>query len=120
MLRWALCAVRRPARALTWFGRIGSCQVRWFTDGSAPAPVIAAKHPFQVDLTAEKRYAWCACGHSKKQPFCDGSHKKASPSFSPLRFVVEESKTVWLCGCKQTKNQPYCDGTHKSELVQKS
>lgn len=21
-------------------------------------------------------YCWCACGRSKNQPFCDGTHKK--------------------------------------------
>ena len=31
-------------------------------------------NPYQVELEAGKRYAWCACGRSKRQPFCDGSH----------------------------------------------
>nr|XP_033773493.1 CDGSH iron-sulfur domain-containing protein 3, mitochondrial isoform X2 [Geotrypetes seraphini] len=98
------------------------CVVRKASSVSqAPAqPVIAAKHPFQVDLSANKLYPWCACGYSKKQPFCDGSHKKAAPGLSPLRFTVAEPKTVWLCGCKQSKNPPYCDGTHKEEFVQKA
>ena len=33
--------------------------------------------PYQVELEARKRYAWCRCGRSQKQPFCDGSHKEA-------------------------------------------
>jgi len=55
---------------------------------------------------------WCACGRSKTQPFCDGSHK--GTGLTPVQFKAEESKTVWLCGCKQTKGRPMCDGTHKS------
>lgn len=83
-----------------------------------PQPVIAAKQPFPVELKAGKKYAWCACGHSRSQPFCDGAHKKAAPGISPLRFTPEEDKTVWLCGCKCTRSPPYCDGTHKEEAVQ--
>lgn len=29
--------------------------------------VPAARLPYRVKLSAGKRYAWCACGHSKKQ-----------------------------------------------------
>lgn len=29
--------------------------------------VAAARLPYRVKVTAAKRYAWCACGHSKKQ-----------------------------------------------------
>ncbi|XP_065507324.1 CDGSH iron-sulfur domain-containing protein 3, mitochondrial [Caloenas nicobarica] len=83
-----------------------------------PAPAIAAKEPFAVELKAGQKYGWCACGHSRRQPFCDGAHKKAAPGISPLRFVAEEDKMVWLCGCKQTRTPPYCDGTHKTEAVQ--
>ncbi|XP_069490794.1 CDGSH iron-sulfur domain-containing protein 3, mitochondrial [Ambystoma mexicanum] len=96
------------------------CPVRRYAGDPSPPPVIAAKQPFEVELNAGKQYAWCACGHSKKQPFCDGSHKKASPGISPLRFTLEESITAWLCGCKQSKNPPYCDGSHKDECVQKA
>ncbi|XP_026525611.1 CDGSH iron-sulfur domain-containing protein 3, mitochondrial isoform X3 [Notechis scutatus] len=92
----------------------------FFLAASSVKPVIAAKEPFPVDLIAEKRYAWCACGHSQKQPFCDGTHKKSAPAMSPLRFIAEESKKAWLCGCKYTKNPPYCDGTHKEDFVQKT
>lgn len=32
--------------------------------------------PYTVELSAGT-YSWCACGKSKKQPLCDGSHNKA-------------------------------------------
>ncbi|NXJ96973.1 CISD3 protein, partial [Corythaixoides concolor] len=74
--------------------------------------------PFPVELKAGKKYAWCACGHSKSQPFCDGAHRKAAPGLSPLRFTAEADGTAWLCGCKRTRTPPYCDGTHGQEAVQ--
>ena len=74
--------------------------------------VVAQKAPYQVDVEAGKSYFWCACGRSRNQPFCDGSHK--GTGLSPKPFKAEESKAVWLCGCKQTHTAPMCDGTHKS------
>ena len=38
-------------------------------------PIIAGKTPIGVELEAGKTYAWCSCGKSTNQPFCDGSHK---------------------------------------------
>jgi CDGSH-type Zn-finger protein len=38
-------------------------------------PVIAQKSPY-VEEMEPGTYYWCACGKSKNQPFCDGSHKK--------------------------------------------
>lgn len=73
-------------------------------------PHIAQKSPYAVEVEAGKQYFWCACGQSKKQPFCDGSHK--GTGFSPVGFTAEKSGTVFLCGCKHTSNAPYCDGTH--------
>jgi CDGSH-type Zn-finger protein len=74
--------------------------------------VIAAKEPAQVTLEAGKTYAWCVCGLSTKQPFCDGSHK--STALKPLVFKQEAAAEAWLCRCKQTKNGPFCDGTHNT------
>ena len=75
-------------------------------------PEIAAKSPFAVEVEKGKEYYWCACGRSKSQPFCDGSHQ--GTEFTPKKFVAEENKTVYFCGCKQTKNGVFCDGTHKA------
>jgi len=77
-----------------------------------PEPHIAAHHPAKVELEAGKQYAWCACGLSEKQPFCDGHHR--TTEFRPMVFTAAETKTAFLCQCKHTKNPPYCDGTHKS------
>ncbi|MCH7931907.1 MAG: CDGSH iron-sulfur domain-containing protein [Proteobacteria bacterium] len=72
--------------------------------------VVAQKGPFAVDVEAGKAYFWCACGRSANQPFCDSSHK--GTGFMPVRFVADETATVYLCGCKRTGNRPRCDGTH--------
>ena len=36
---------------------------------------IPQKSPYAVEVKSGKSYYWCACGKSKNQPFCDGSHK---------------------------------------------
>ena len=73
---------------------------------------IAGTSPAGVELEKGKKYAFCACGRSQNQPFCDGSHK--GTSILPHLFTAEESEQRWLCMCKHTKDTPYCDGTHNS------
>jgi CDGSH-type Zn-finger protein len=73
-------------------------------------PNIAQKGPYAKELEPGT-YWWCACGKSKNQPFCDGSHKGSE--FSPVKFEITEQKKVWLCGCKHCGTKPFCDGTHK-------
>jgi CDGSH-type Zn-finger protein len=73
---------------------------------------VAGTSPMGVELEAGKKYAFCACGHSQGQPFCDGSHK--GTSFTPHVFTAESSEKKWFCMCKHTKSTPYCDGTHNT------
>ena len=67
--------------------------------------------PHTVDVKKGKKYAWCSCGLSSKQPYCDGSHSETK--FKPVVFTVKVSETDYLCGCKHTKKSPFCDGSHK-------
>ena len=75
-------------------------------------PVRASNTPFALNVEAGKDYWWCACGQSKKQPFCDGSHK-AEGLFAPVKYTATENTTVRFCGCKLSGKAPLCDGTHK-------
>ena len=75
-------------------------------------PLSPQNEPYAVEVEKGKTYYWCACGRSKNQPFCDGSHE--GTSFQPVAFTAEKTDTVYLCGCKKTGNQPFCDGTHNS------
>ncbi|HFB54619.1 MAG TPA: cupin domain-containing protein [Hellea balneolensis] len=73
-------------------------------------PIIAARKPCLTRLQKGRRYMWCSCGRSAKQPFCDGSHK--GTSFLPVAFTAEEDGEALLCACKHTKRAPFCDGSH--------
>ena len=73
-------------------------------------PNIAQKGPYVVEVQEGKKYFWCACGLSKKQPFCDCSHK--TTGFSTLPYTATKTGKVYFCGCKQSSNKPLCDGTH--------
>ncbi|NXH47453.1 CISD3 protein, partial [Dicaeum eximium] len=84
----------------------GRARVRSLCSAPPPQPVIAAKEPFPVELKAGKSYGWCACGHSKRRPFCDGSHKKEAPGLSSLRFTPARDGPALLCGCKRTATAP--------------
>jgi CDGSH-type Zn-finger protein len=73
-------------------------------------PVIVQKSPM-VQAMEAGTYYWCACGLSKKQPYCDGSHK--GTEFAPVKTTLESDKNVAWCACKKTNNSPFCDGSHK-------
>ena len=46
-------------------------------------------------LEEGKTYAWCACGKSENQPWCNGAH--VGSEFVPKVFNAAESKTaaIW-------------------------
>jgi mannose-6-phosphate isomerase-like protein (cupin superfamily) len=84
------------------------------TEAADRLPVVASPRPFYVELKGGKPIAWCRCGRSTRQPYCDGrSH--LGTGFEPLVYrptaPVEE---VLLCGCKRTCTPPFCDGSHNN------
>tara|TARA_B100000809_G_scaffold263993_2_gene318627 strand:- start:4867 stop:5103 length:237 start_codon:yes stop_codon:yes gene_type:complete len=72
-------------------------------------PKIVQKKPYVMEMTAGK-YAFCTCGQSKKDPFCDGSH--AGSEFRPEIVVLEDDKKAAWCGCKHSSKGAFCDGSH--------
>ena len=74
--------------------------------------VVAARKPCYFELVAGRTYYWCACGRSRKQPFCDGSHK--GTSIEPLAYKATAAVEVLFCACKKTGTPPFCDGSHNN------
>jgi CDGSH-type Zn-finger protein/mannose-6-phosphate isomerase-like protein (cupin superfamily) len=76
-------------------------------------PTIASMKPFYREMKAGQRALWCACGLSKRQPFCDGrSH--VGTGFEPIQYRAEQDEEILFCGCKQSGTPPFCDGTHSN------
>jgi len=73
-------------------------------------PIPAQKAPYGMEVQAGQQYFWCACGRSKTQPFCDGSHK--GTGLVPVAYTAPKTEKVWFCGCKATGSIPFCDGSH--------
>lgn len=73
-------------------------------DGHILYPHGAVWGPIQVrGVASGETKLWCTCGLSRKQPWCDGSHK--GTGFKPLKWVVPgtikdgTAQTVYsLCG----------------------
>lgn len=80
-----------------------------------PPPQIARYKPYYYKPVPGKTYLWCACGRSKTQPFCDGSHK--GTEFEPVKYVATEAdRELLFCGCKHSGARPFCDGSHNNLL----
>ena len=73
-------------------------------------PKIAQKGPYVIEETP-RRVAWCQCGLSANQPYCDGSHR--TTDLCPIVVELTESGRVAWCGCKHSGKKPYCDGSHR-------
>lgn len=67
------------------------------------------KKPFVCKECPGKK-AYCTCGLSDNQPYCDGSHK--TTNCKPIIVEIEKDRQVAWCGCRQSKELPFCDGSH--------
>jgi sterol desaturase/sphingolipid hydroxylase (fatty acid hydroxylase superfamily)/CDGSH-type Zn-finger protein len=62
----------------------------------------------------EGDYLYCACGFSKTQPFCDGSHHGTKSQ--PLKFSIRKEREYRICQCKGCAKAPFCDDSHLKML----
>jgi sterol desaturase/sphingolipid hydroxylase (fatty acid hydroxylase superfamily)/CDGSH-type Zn-finger protein len=60
-------------------------------------------------------YLYCACGYSKTQPFCDGSHH--GTKFQPVKFDIKKEREYKLCQCKLCEKAPFCDNSHLKQRL---
>jgi CDGSH-type Zn-finger protein len=74
-------------------------------------PVIAQKKPYIIEEEPGTKF-WCACGRSKSQPYCDGSHK--GTGITLVKVEITEKKKVAWCGCKHSAKGAFCDGSHRN------
>ena len=93
-----------------------------------PYTRVAARSPAVVELQSGERCAWCSCGYSSNQPYCDGSHtainiqNEGLSGFEPFAPEILQAKdgeevSFEACQCKQTGTPPFCDGSH-NDLTQ--
>ena len=68
------------------------------------------KKPFVINVKAGDTRAFCGCGLSEDEPYCDGTHIQTHDA--PYIITFHEDKTIYICGCLRSKNRPYCDGSH--------
>ena len=65
--------------------------------------------PQKINVTAGQK-AWCTCGLSKTQPYCDGSHQTTDKK--PFLENIHKDCEMFICACGKTQNAPFCDGSH--------
>ena len=76
---------------------------------------VAQKSPFPLDVEAGKTYYWCACGLSKKQPLCDGSHKPTS--FTPVAYTADKPARRFSVGARaRTRSRCATAATRHCEI----
>ena len=90
-------------------------------------PKMAIAGPATIKVVPGIIYAWCTCGLSGTEPFCDSTHKRIEPieneqgekvlPFRSLKIEFQEEKEVRFCQCKQTKTPPFCDDSHKKLIA---
>jgi len=93
--------------------------VHWEYHQDFSTAKIYDKKPVKIEAIKGKIYMYCACGNSRNQPFCDGTHRLShyQIKIKPIPWTCRQSGEYFLCNCKQAKLRPFCDGTHLEDRV---
>jgi len=73
--------------------------------------VIKTCSTLAIEAEAGTKIYWCSCGFSQTMPLYHHSHRELSDKKS-VKFIAEETKTLYLCGCIGTQTLPYCDDSN--------
>jgi CDGSH iron-sulfur domain-containing protein 3 len=76
-----------------------------------PLPRVCDTRPQVMDMEPGN-YAFCTCGLSANQPFCDGKH--IGHGMVPQLVQLTEAKKVAWCMCKHSQKGHQCDGSHRN------
>ena len=70
-----------------------------------------------VDVEEGRKYFWCSCGKSNRQPFCDGSHE--GTDFLPMSYTAEKTRTLYFCACNTPRARHFATAviTHWIDTV---
>ena len=93
---------------------IPEAKIHWeYQQPSASARVYDLK-PIKIKCKEGRTYMWCACGLSRNQPFCDGTHRftQLGATLKPLPWTCKQTGYYWFCNCKRSAKRVFCDGTH--------
>ncbi|XP_004538789.1 uncharacterized protein LOC101486242 isoform X1 [Maylandia zebra] len=109
MRRGGAQTFRRPQLLLAAYSPTVQCCLE------STQAVPAARLPYRVKLSAGKHYAWCACGHSKKQvKLSTRPPEPVIPAKKPFKVELVGGKRYSWCTCGHSRKQPFCDGSHKT------
>jgi len=69
----------------------------------------------KVDLKTGRKYSFCTCGHSKKIPYCDDSHKKVNEeqgtSYKSFKILPEQDCALLISSSNWPDKKPNLKGS---------
>ena len=93
---------------------IPEAKIHWEYQQSCESARVYDRKPIRIKCKEGRMYMWCACGLSRNQPFCDGTHKieQLGAKLKPLPWKCHKTGMYWFCNCKHSGKKVFCDGTH--------
>lgn len=93
---------------------IPDSKIHWEYQQSNETAIVYDRKPIRIKCKEGRIYMWCACGMSRNQPFCDGTHKiiQFNISLKPIPWSCRKTGYYWFCNCKKSGKKVFCDGTH--------
>jgi CDGSH-type Zn-finger protein len=93
---------------------IPDSKVHWEYQQSNETAKVYDRKPIKIKCKEGRIYMWCACGWSRNQPFCDGTHRisQFQIKLMPIPWTCKKTGYYWFCNCKKTGKKVFCDGTH--------